>query len=250
MAAADAPPAARARRPALPRRCRRRPRLRSAPCRARRSLRPGRQLRARRLPRSRRRRRTRRLLRPGRRLRRAACSARIDGAAACRRGGATARLADAAAATAAAVAVPPHRRLRPPAATVPAAAPPPRRAHNGCRGHPGDTAPDQRGQHRQRDVRERSAALTPTATDTLKQLASAAGDRHDRGHRLRRRRLGRSGRPVGGARSWPVARSGHGRGAHRRRRSRLPPCRSMPRRSVAARRHVWFSNASNPRDRP
>ena len=70
---------------------------------------------ARHLPRPGRRHRTRRLLRLGRRLRTAACSARVDGAAACRRGGATARLAHCRRRLrrGCRAPVPPRRRLRP-----------------------------------------------------------------------------------------------------------------------------------------
>ncbi len=77
-----------------------------------------------------------------------------------------------------------------------------RRARNRCHRNPGDTARAQRSQLGQRNVRERFRRADVNRDRYAEAARDAEGDRHDRGHRLRRRRVGRSGRPVGGARSW------------------------------------------------
>ena len=95
-----------------------------------------------------------------------------------------------------------------------------------------------------------SAALPPTATDTLKQLAARRGS-----GMIAVTGYGDAASNDPDAQSAaldarPVARPGHGRGADRRRRSglrRAGRCRGDRSRR---RRHVWYNRRSNPRDRP
>ena len=105
---------------------------------------------------------------------RAACPARGDGATACRRGGATARLADRPAATAEAVRCR-LRRAPSAAASAPAAAPPPTAPATVAAATPVTPPPPNAANTVSVTFVNGSAALTSTATDTLKQLATRRG---------------------------------------------------------------------------
>ena len=120
---------------------------------------------------------------------RTACSARGDGSTACRRGGATARLADHPAATAEAVRCR-LRRAPSAAACSPGGRTAADGARNRCRGNPGDTASAQRSQHGQRNVRKRLGSADVNRYRHAEAARHAEGDRRDRCHWLRRRRVG------------------------------------------------------------